>query len=591
MHKIKILGIAPYEGLRNLMEQVAEKHEIIELHTIVADKSDALDYIKDLDESLFDAIISRGGTATSIKELVSIPVFDILVSYYDVFNILKLAESLNDSYCMVCYPSLAEKAQNICHILDYDVKIYVTESWEDSNAQVEKAIADGYEMILGDVSAAGFASQKNVGSMLITTGLETVEESFDRVIDFFSYFIGYQSENLILRNYVTLQQELLIVYDSSDKLIYSSVSDLSVFLKTETRKLLRDVRKNGSVTITKRNKKRAFIINGSQVTIRDEECVQFVVGFKDVVSHVLSGSVAVVEEDSERTALFSYLFKSSYYRQTREQVSFLSESSVPVFLSGPNSVGKEDIARMIFKNSRINNRMLFSIECQTLTEKELNTLIDSVSSPLHENNCTFFFNHAHALTAVFIDHLISFFLSTEFAKRNRVIFSWQTSAPSASGNAGMSELINKIGCSVISVPSLRQIPGVIPKLAALYINDLNTAFSRQIFGAAPEAISMLQSYDWPFNLGQLRRVLRESYQKTDDPYITADSINAVLEREKRNYYMSAEAIPALAVTGTLEEITQRIVMQVFREENYNQSRTAERLGISRTTLWRMLKDN
>lgn len=77
---------------------------------------------------------------------------------------------------MVCYPSLAEKAQNICHILDYDVKIYVTESWEDSNSQVDKAIADGYEMILGDVSAAGFASQKNVGSMLITTGLETVDK-------------------------------------------------------------------------------------------------------------------------------------------------------------------------------------------------------------------------------------------------------------------------------------------------------------------------------------------------------------------------------------------------------------------------------
>ena len=91
----------------------------------------------------------------------------------------------------------------------------------------------------------------------------------------------------------------------------------------------------------------------------------------------------------------------------------------------------------------------------------------------------------------------------------------------APGNEGMSELINKTGCSVISVPSLRQIPGVIPKLTALYINDLNVAFSRQIFGAAPEAISM----------------------------------------------------------------------QVFREENYNQSRTAARLGISRTTLWRMLKDN
>ena len=86
-------------------------------------------------------------------------------------------------------------------------------------------------------------------------------------------------------------------------------------------------------------------------------------------------------------------------------------------------------------------------------------------------------------------------------------------------------------------------------------------------------------------------MLREAYQRTDGPYITSDSVNAVLEREKLYYYMSEEAIPSPAVTGTLDEITQRIVIQVFREENYNQSRTAERLGISLTTLWRMLKDN
>ena len=46
---------------------------------------------------------------------------------------------------------------------------------------------------------------------------------------------------------------------------------------------------------------------------------------------------------------------------------------------------------------------------------------------------------------------------------------------------------------------------------------------------------------------------------------------------------------ALPVDLTLEEIEQIAVQQALQAENGNQKRAAERLGISRTTLWRMLQ--
>ncbi len=45
----------------------------------------------------------------------------------------------------------------------------------------------------------------------------------------------------------------------------------------------------------------------------------------------------------------------------------------------------------------------------------------------------------------------------------------------------------------------------------------------------------------------------------------------------------------LPVDLTLEEIEQIAVQQALQAENGNQKRAAERLGISRTTLWRMLQ--
>ena len=45
------------------------------------------------------------------------------------------------------------------------------------------------------------------------------------------------------------------------------------------------------------------------------------------------------------------------------------------------------------------------------------------------------------------------------------------------------------------------------------------------------------------------------------------------------------------LSGTLEEIEKRIIQKIYAEEGNNQTRTAERLGINRTTLWRKLKSS
>ena len=161
-------------------------------------------------------------------------------------------------------------------------------------------------------------------------------------------------------------------------------------------------------------------------------------------------------------------------------------------------------------------------------------------------------------------------------------------ASAESENERMNTLVNKTGCSVITVPSLHRMSGVIPKLASLYINDLNQDYSRQIFGISPEAATHLQGFAWPYNLDQLRRVVREVYLHTDGPYITADSVRTVLDEEQKQYYSPSDNA-SFDLSGTLDEITRRIVLSVYQEENQNQSRTAARLGISRTTLWSMLK--
>ena len=66
-------------------------------------------------------------------------------------------------------------------------------------------------------------------------------------------------------------------------------------------------------------------------------------------------------------------------------------------------------------------------------------------------------------------------------------------------------------------------------------------------------------------------------------YISAEEVQAVLSNEERK-----TAAASFDLSGTLEDIERRVIQQVLKEENMNQSAAAKRLGIGRSTLWRKI---
>ena len=84
---------------------------------------------------------------------------------------------------------------------------------------------------------------------------------------------------------------------------------------------------------------------------------------------------------------------------------------------------------------------------------------------------------------------------------------------------------------------------------------------------------------------QLEKVLRQMIAASSGFYITAAEVAAVLQNEMRKV---SALPPAVDLSGTLEDIERRVIEQVLREENMNQSAAAKRLGIGRSTLWRKI---
>ncbi len=87
----RILGIAPYDGMRTAMEQAAQAYPNVELEVYTGNLEGDRAIVQRMAPNSYDCIISRGGTATLIRQVTDLPVVDIHISVYDVLRTMKLA--------------------------------------------------------------------------------------------------------------------------------------------------------------------------------------------------------------------------------------------------------------------------------------------------------------------------------------------------------------------------------------------------------------------------------------------------------------------------------------------------------------------
>ena len=170
---------------------------------------------------------------------------------------------------------------------------------------------------------------------------------------------------------------------------------------------------------------------------------------------------------------------------------------------------------------------------------------------------------------------------------NRLIFSYTTQLDSEPNDALYLYLRETMHCLRLHLPMLSQRPEDIPTLVGLYINAVNVQHGTRVIGLTHDAMLMLQNHTWPRNVDQLVQVVHDLVINARSSYIPGEQIRSLLEREKQSAPLSQEI--GIDLNRPLNEIIQDVVRRVYEANNMNQTHTAKNLGISRSTLWRMLK--
>jgi DNA-binding NtrC family response regulator len=146
------------------------------------------------------------------------------------------------------------------------------------------------------------------------------------------------------------------------------------------------------------------------------------------------------------------------------------------------------------------------------------------------------------------------------------------------------ELYTRLSAVEIFVPPLRQRLEDLPGLAAWLLRRLAEQTGEGAKTVSGAAVAQLQTRLWPGNLRELERVLAQAATLADGAVIEPRHLLALVE--------PANAVSAMHGTGRLDrlqDVIQHHVIEVLTRCAGNKLRAAELLGISRSTLYRMLE--
>lgn len=124
----------------------------------------------------------------------------------------------------------------------------------------------------------------------------------------------------------------------------------------------------------------------------------------------------------------------------------------------------------------------------------------------------------------------------------------------------------------IHIPPLRQRPEDVVPLAQAFLAGIGPDLR-----LAPSAEQALQAYDWPGNARELRGVLIAASLHTTDGTLHAEHLDGRLRHSRVG-------------PQTLASLERDMILRALKESNGSRTHAAERVGISRRTLSRRLRE-
>src|SRR5690349_7845569 len=301
---------------------------------------------------------------------------------------------------------------------------------------------------------------------------------------------------------------------------------------------------------------------------------------------------------------FDLIGQSAAIRHASDMIMRFARTEEPVLITGESGTGKELAARAIHDRSLRRDGPFLAVNCAalpaTLIASELfgyekgaftGAIARTKGQIEHANSGTLFLDEIGDMPVELQGHLLRFLQDGRIVRVGgresirvdvRIVAATNVRLREAISEGRFREdLYYRLNVLALHLPPLRERREDIPLLAEHALRQATEHFSRDVSGFTSEAMDVLRKYDWPGNVRELMAVVRRAVVMGDSALVNRDDLSGFTE-PSRPIATTPRPLP-----GSDQERAALIEALASTQENI--TLTAQELGVSRVTLYRMLR--
>lgn len=631
---IHMIFYAPYPQIVPLIKQVfQERPDCDELeYEIVQDF-----YNNPLQDLNADVVIARGFSALTMKQRGYICA-ELKVGGYDVIAAVLKARRMSPGLSHIAVIGAFNMIYGIESIRDAfpDMKLstYPVNSEPLLADAIRQAISDGCDALVGNYTGVELAKKSGLPAVMIESGQEAINNAIDEAksaaeIDLREKMRSAQMANIMnysFQGILSTDQNGIITFankycysilDSGHALLTGrSILDFFPNLPVE------EVTRNGKKLLSELHIYASYHLMVNCVPAPDNSgntgCV---LTFQDT-SHIQADELQVRKKLRHSSFQAKYQF-SNILHKSRIMDSVISDamtysySDSNILICGETGTGKELFAQSIHNSSPRKNHPFVAINCsalpENLLESELFGYVEGAFTGASKGGKMGFFELAHKGT-IFLDEIgdvspnLQSRLLRVLQEREVVRLGSDTVIPVdvrviSATNKNLKEevangrfrqdLLYRLDVLELNLPPLRN-----REQDALFLLSQLISYEHErtgciLTGLSEEGASLITQYPWPGNIREMRNFCQRLSILTPNPLATPADILKVLPdaaaaTTPNEPKKTDRSTPGDAPVYSLYDEREEILKALYTFHN-SRTKTAEFLGIDKSTLWRKMK--
>jgi PAS domain S-box-containing protein len=361
---------------------------------------------------------------------------------------------------------------------------------------------------------------------------------------------------------------------------------------------------NLPVTILNKDGKR-IPISISAAVLRDDkgEAIGGVETFRD-----LSAIEELKKELSQKYMFGDIISKNHFIHDLFNILPNIAETDSTVLIQGASGTGKELFAKAIHNVSHRKNKPFIKVNCgalpDTLLESELfgyekgaftDARKDKPGRFALANGGTIFLDEVGDMSPSLQVKLLRVLQEKEYEPLGSTSPKKTDVRVIAATNKDISKLVNegkfrddlyyRLNVVKIDLPLLSQRREDIPLLIDTFVRKFNAKTGKKILGVSDQALRLLLKYDYPGNVRELENIIEHAFVLCGKDRIDLECLPTEITEGQM------EIGPSLPIEEErpFEQAEAKIIEKTLKKHGGDRIKTANELGIGRTTLWRKIK--